>query len=118
MVTVSIIIVLSSIGIPIYKGYILDSKIGLAKQNLNNIYLAQTNYLFQNNKYYLSGTTCGDHNLLIKEELFYNQNILENQSFKFCIINFNDGYKAIVSILDDEIKLSIDHLKNITTESN
>ena len=82
MVTVSIIVVLSSIGIPIYKGYLKDAKIGLAKNNLNNIYLAETNYYFVNNEYFYSGSTCGDHNTNIISNLFNNQKIIETDKFK------------------------------------
>ena len=39
LITVSLILILSSIGVPIYNGYIKESKINLAKSNLNSIYL-------------------------------------------------------------------------------
>lgn len=118
MVTVSIILILSSIGVPIYRGYLDDSKITLAKQNLNSIYLAETNYFYENNEYYLSGTTCGDHNILIINNLFQGQKIIGNDYFEFCIINNNDGYKAKAIEISGNTEVSIDHLNNITINSN
>ena len=114
MITVSIILILSSIGVPIYRGYLDDAKINLAKQNLNSIYLAETDYFFENNEYYLSGSACGDHNTSITNYLFQGQKIIGDDYFNFCIIPNNDGYEAKASEISGNTEVSIDHLNNLT----
>ena len=118
MVTVSIILVLSSIGIPVYKGYITNAKIELGKQNLNNIFLAQSNYFFENNEYYFSGSTCDNHNSLITKFLFGEQNLIATDNFNFCIIKLNNGYKAIATEKKGKTQITIDHLNNIYIKTN
>ena len=118
MITVSLIVILGSIGIPIYKGYLEDSKISLAKQNLHSIYLAETNYFYENNTYYFSGITCGDHNVSIITNLFQGQSLIAKDNFNFCIIKIADGYEAVATEINGKNKITIDHLKNITFENN
>ena len=48
LIAVSLVLILSSIGIPIYNGYIKNSKIDLAKSNLGSIYLAEINHFYEN----------------------------------------------------------------------
>lgn len=113
MITVSIILILTSVGIPIYKGYLDEARINLARQNLNSIYLAETNYFFENNEYYISGKTCGDHNTSIENNLFNNENLINGENYYFCIMENNDGYKATANQISGPRKITIDNLKNV-----
>ena len=118
MIAVGLVLTLSAVGIPIYTGYISNAKIDLAKQNLNSIYLAELNYYHENYEYFITGTTCGNHNNLITNSLFYGEKLINNDYFNFCIIKSAGGYiaKAIEKNGDQEI--SIDNLNNLITKGS
>lgn len=118
MVTVSIILILTAVGIPIYTGYLSDAKVNLAKNSLNSIYLAQTNYYFENNEYYSSGETCGNHNGSIINNLFHGEKVISTDNFIFCIIKNNSGYEAQATQIKGNNQVTIDHLKNITINND
>ena len=114
MLTLSITLILTAVGIPIYRGYLSDAKVNLAKNNLNSIYLAETNYYFDNNKYYSTGETCGDHNSSIIDNLFQGERVISTDIFNFCIIRNNGGYTAHAIQIKGGNQVTIDHLKNLT----
>lgn len=118
MITVSIVLILASIGVPIYKGYLTDARLNLAKQNLKSIYLAESNYYFENNKYFYGGNTCDDHSASIQSILFNGENNISSENFTFCIVKNNEGYQATASQKNGNIKVSIDHLNNLTYTKN
>lgn len=118
MITVSIILILTSIGVPIYKGYLTDARIKLARQNLNSIYLAESNYFFENNEFYYSGSACGDHNNSITNTLFHGEKIISTDNFTFCITKTNNGYKALASQITGNIKAIINNLNNFSININ
>ena len=112
LITVSLILILSSIGVPIYNGYIKESKINLAKSNLNSIYLAEINYFYENHRYYITGTTCGNHNEALIEDLFLGEAVINKDLFKFCVIEDNDGFIA-KAIGDNDQEITIDNMNNL-----
>lgn len=109
LITVSLILILSSIGIPIYNGYVKDSKINLAKTNLNSIYLAEINYFYENHRYYYSGTTCGNHNELLIQELFLGEAVIKKDIFNFCVMENGDGFLA-KAIFENGNEITIDNM--------
>jgi|TARA_B110000438_G_C15332721_1_gene444424 prepilin-type N-terminal cleavage/methylation domain-containing protein len=112
LISVSLVLILSSIGIPIYNGYINDSKIDLAKSNLSSIYLAEINYFYENYQYYITGTTCGDHTELLINDLFMGEAVINKELFKYCVIKNNDGFLAKAIGNNKEI-ITIDHMNNL-----
>jgi prepilin-type N-terminal cleavage/methylation domain-containing protein len=112
LITVSLILILSSIGFPIYNGYIKESKISLAKSNLNSIYLAEINYFYENHRYYITGTTCGNHNEVLIKDLFLGEAVINKDLFKFCIIENNDGFIA-KAIGENDQEITIDNMNNL-----
>ena len=121
LIVVAIIGILAGVGIPLYNGYILDSKESVAKNNLRSISLQESDYYSENNEYYWtdSGNTqtskintnlFGGKKVLDEDGHYYyfigihrNNNVKGfqayaypksgNKGIKFCINNFDEKLK-------------------------
>lgn len=112
LIAVSLVLILSSIGIPIYRGYIKNSKIDLAKNILSSIYLAEINYFYENHQYYITGTTCGNHNEALINNLFFGEAVINKELFKFCVLQNNNGFMAKAIGYNNQ-EITIDHKNNL-----
>tara|TARA_B100000686_G_scaffold340760_1_gene416938 strand:- start:2 stop:403 length:402 start_codon:yes stop_codon:yes gene_type:complete len=112
LIAVSMVLILSAIGIPIYNGYIKGSKIDLAKSNLGSIYLAEINHFYENHQYYITGTTCGNHNEDLINNLFSGEAVISKDSFEFCVLRSKNGFIA-KAIGKNNQEITIDHNNNL-----
>ena len=112
LIAVSLVLILSAIGIPIYNGYIKSSKIDLAKSNLGSIYLAEINHFYENHEYYITGTTCGNHNEALINNLFSGEAVINKDLFNFCVLQSSDGFLA-KAMGENKQEITIDHNKNL-----
>lgn len=85
LIVVTLLGIISAIGIPQYLGYVDTTNVNLAKNNLRSIFLAEQEYYRKNNLYYKTGTTCTDSASLINTNLFSGQSIISNNDFTYCI---------------------------------
>ena len=121
LIVVAIIGILAGVGIPMYNGYILDSKESAAKNNLRSISLQESDYYSENNEYYwtdngntqtsiINTNLFGGKKVLDEDGHYYyfigihrNNNIKGFQAYaypksgnkgtKFCINNFDEKLK-------------------------
>ena len=112
LIAVSLVLILSAIGIPMYNGYIKSSKMDLAKSNLGTIYLAEINHFYENHKYYITGTTCGNHNEALINNLFSGEAVINKDSFSFCVLQSGYGFLA-KAMGDNNQEITIDHNNNL-----
>lgn len=86
MIVVTIIGIISAIGIPQYLGYVDSSKLSVVKNGLRLIYMQQKDYYRINNAYYKTGSSCSDSTAAINTNLFSGDSILSaNEGFYYCI---------------------------------
>lgn len=85
VIVLAILGLLAAIGVSKYNGYVDNSRVNLAKNNLRSIYLQQQEYYQKNNAYYRSGTSCSDSASLINTNLFNGSTIIVNNKFTYCI---------------------------------
>ncbi len=85
LVTVALLGILSAIAIPTYNGYIDNTRVTNAQNNLRAIYLKQQEYYTNNNAYYSTGAACGDYAASINTNLFGGQNIIDDTHYTYCI---------------------------------
>ena len=112
LIAVSLVLILTSVGIPMYNGYIKDTKLNVAKSNLRSIYLAEVNYFYENNKYYVTGTACGNHNESLIKDLFMGEAVISKDLFSFCVLKNNDGFIAKATG-NRNLELVIDNMNNL-----
>ena len=90
LIVVAIIGILAGVGVPMYNGYIQDSKEDVAKNNLRSIALMEASYFSDNNSYYLSTSTTN-----INTNLF-NKNTLDlNGPYNYRVLNHPSGFQAV-----------------------
>ena len=96
LIVVAIIGILAGVGIPMYNGYILDSKESMAKNNLRSISLMQSEYFSENNNFYING--CSTPHLRtnqINNYLFGGKKTLEGGCpYNYCIDSDASGFVA------------------------
>ena len=101
LIVVAIIGILAGVGIPMYNGYILDSKESVAKNNLRSISLQESDYFSENNSFYING--CSKPHLRttqINNYLFGGKKTLEEGGpYNYCIDFHASGFvvKALPS---------------------
>lgn len=84
LITVALIGILSAIAVPQYRGYIDNTRLTNAKNNLRAIYMKEQEYFTNNNGYYSPGA-CGDNATVINTNLFSGQTIISDAYFTYCI---------------------------------
>jgi len=95
LIVVAIIGILAGVGIPMYNGYILDSKESAAKNNLRSISLQESDYYSENNEYYW--TDNGDtQTSIINTNLFSGKKVLDEDGhyYYFIGIHRNNNVKG------------------------
>ena len=95
LIVVAIIGILAGVGIPMYNGYILDSKESVAKNNLRSISLQESDYYSENNEYYW--TDNGDtQTSIINTNLFGGKKVLDEDGhyYYFIGIHRNNNVKG------------------------
>ncbi len=86
LVVVTLLSILATIGIPIYRGYIDSTNVSLVQNNLRSIYLQEQDYFVNNNGYYSTGATCTDSAAVINTNLYNGVQVLDNgNGFIYCI---------------------------------
>ncbi|HCR86567.1 MAG TPA: hypothetical protein DIV86_07825 [Alphaproteobacteria bacterium] len=114
LIVVGLLGIITAIGIPQYIGYVDNSNIGLVKNNLRSIYLAEQEYYRKNNIYYRTGATCTDAASNINTNLFSGQNTISNNDFTYCITQTTtDDFTATASEIDGTRNFTINNL-NVT----
>ena len=95
LIVVAIIGILAGVGIPLYNGYILDSKESVAKNNLRSISLQESDYYSENNEYYWTdnGNT---QTSIINTNLFSGKKVLDEDGhyYYFIGIHRNNNVKG------------------------
>ena len=96
LIVVAIIGILAGVGIPMYNGYILDSKESVAKNNLRSISLMESEYFSENNNFYIKG--CSKPHLRtnqINNYLFGGKKTLEEGGpYNYCTDSHASGFVA------------------------
>ena len=121
LVTVAIIGILAGVGIPMYNGYILNSKESAAKNNLRSISLMESDYYSENNEYYWTdnGNT---QTPIINTNLFGGKKVLDEDGHYYYFIGIhrnnnvkgfqayaypksgNEGTKFCINNFDEKLK--------------
>ena len=86
LTVVAILGVISAIAMPLYTGYIDTSRSNITQNNLRAIYMQQQEYYNENNAYYSSGGSCGDHATVINTNLFDGTQVLDATYYNYCIL--------------------------------
>jgi type IV pilus assembly protein PilE len=102
LIVVAIIGILAGVGIPMYNGYMLDSKESVAKNNLRSISLMQSEYFSENNNFYVGGCSKNmlNRTISINYYLFGGKKTLEEGGpYNYCIDFHASGFvvKALPS---------------------
>ena len=121
LIVVAIIGILSAVGIPMYNGYILDSKESAAKNNLRSISLMESDYFSENNEYYWTDSG-NSQTPLINNNLFGGKKVLDEDGHYYYFIGIhrnnnvkgfqayaypksgNKGAKFCINNFDEKIK--------------
>jgi prepilin-type N-terminal cleavage/methylation domain-containing protein len=121
LIVVAIIGILSAVGIPMYNGYILDSKESAAKNNLRSISLMESDYYSENNEYYWTDTG-NTQTPLINTNLFSGKKVLDEDGHYYYFIGIhrnnnvkgfqafaypksgNEGTKFCINNFDEKLK--------------
>ena len=108
LIVVAIIGILAGVGIPMYNGYIKDSKESVAQNNLRAIALMETDYFSENNNFYING--CSKLHLntnQINNYLFGGKKTLEEGGpYNYCIDFHASGFVANALPSDSKSGLS------------
>ena len=108
LVVIAIIGILAAIYSYGFQGNIKNTKEGVARNHLLNIYLAQEEYMADNQQYYSGGSSCSNQSKDIDAALFNETKVLEDfTDFYFCIkgSNNNTEYTACaVNTLNPTVK--------------
>ena len=96
LIVVAIIGILAGVGIPMYNGYIKDSKESAAQNNLRSISLMESEYFSENSSFYING--CSKPHLRtnqINNYLFGGKKTLEEGGpYNYCIDSHASGFEA------------------------
>ena len=108
LIVVAIIGILAGVGIPMYNGYINNSKESTAQNNLRSISLMESEYFSENNNFYING--CSTPHLRtnqINNYLFGGKKTLEEDGpYDYCIDSHASGFEANASPSDPNSGLS------------
>ena len=96
LIVVAIIGILAAVGIPMYNGYINNTKESAAQNNLRSIALMQNDYFSENNSFYING--CSKPHLRtnqINDYLFGGKKTLEEGGpYNYCTDFHASGFVA------------------------
>ena len=96
LIVVAIIGILAAVGIPMYNGFIQDSKESAAQNNLRAIALMQNDYFSENNNFYINGCSKPQNRTIqINNYLFGGKKTLEEGGpYDYCIDSHASGFEA------------------------
>ena len=113
LIVVVILGVLAAIGVPMYVGYIENSKKASAENSLRSIYLMEQDYKREEGKYYFTGT--GNQTVTINNGLFSGDKTLdEGGDYFYYIRPYGSGYQAYAKATG-KLTLCIDHNNKLGT---
>jgi type IV pilus assembly protein PilE len=90
LIVVAIIGILAGVGVPVYNGYIKDSKESAAQNDLRAIALMETDWFSDNNSYYLAVGTSR-----INSTLFSKSTLDVDSDYNYSIVNHSSGFQAV-----------------------
>jgi len=99
LIVVAIIGILAGVGVPMYNGYIQNSKEDVAKNNLRSIALMEANYFSDNNSYYIVNMH-SNSTALINTNLFGGRNTLDtngDRDYDYGVPNHASGFQAVAA---------------------
>lgn len=91
LIVVAIVGILAAVGIPMYGGYINETKESVAKNGLRSIYLMQQDWFSENGSYCINQCSNTKN---INKNLFNGDSILESNDYKYYVRTNADGYHA------------------------
>jgi len=117
LIVVALLGILAAVGIPMYNGYIKDSKESVAKNSLRSIYLMEQDYHNENNQYCTNRSTqkCGSTGS-INNYLFGGQQTLDpSGDYNYYVNNYgSSGYRAYAQPRTSGLsRYYIDHNNNL-----
>jgi len=96
LIVVAIIGILAGVGIPMYNGYITDSKETVAKNDIRSIALMEADYFSDNNQYYLIANSSSSTRS-INTNLFEKTTLDVNSDYTYSIRYHDSGFEALAS---------------------
>ena len=108
LIVVAIIGILAAVGIPMYNGYINNTKESAAQNNLRSIALMQNDYFSENNNFYINGCSKPQNRTIqINNYLFGGKKTLEEGGpYNYCIDFHASGFVANALPSDSKSGLS------------
>ena len=92
LIVVAILGIIAAIGVPLFSGFIDNTKMITAKNSLRDICLIEADYFAENGSYL---TTDVDTVKKINDNLFGKKTLDEESDYNFKIIKTNNGYQAV-----------------------
>ena len=116
LIAISIIGILSAIAIPTYRGHILEAKSTIARNSLRAIYLKEMEWMSDNGAYFVTGCVADDSSDSINTNLFNGDQMLDNESFSYCIqLGADDSeFTAIATLNSDDSVIYTINQNNVT----
>ena len=96
LIVVAIVGIMAGIGIPMYNGYITDSKETVAKNNIRSIALMEADYYSDNNQYYLIANSASSTRS-INTNLFAKTTLEVNGDYTYSIKYHDSGFEALAT---------------------
>lgn len=116
LTSVAIVGILTTVAVPVYSGYMENTRTGVVKDQLRAVHLQQQEYYAMYNSYYSSGEDCEeDAKSAINAALFAGENILQEPSASFCITQVSTSVflaQASYAGGDGSSVFTIDHQGN------
>lgn len=96
LIVVAIVGIMAGIGIPMYNGYITDSKETVAKNDIRSIALMEADYYSDNNQYYLIANSASSTRS-INTTLFGKTTLDVDGDYTYSIRNHASGFDAVAT---------------------
>ena len=96
LIVVAIICILAGVGIPLYNGYIADSKETVAKNDIRSISLMQADFFSDNNTYYLIANSTSSTRS-INTNLFGRTTLDVEGDYNYSVRAHDSGFHAVAT---------------------
>ena len=96
LIVVAIIGILAGVGIPLYNGYIADSKETVAKNDIRSISLMQADFFSDNNTYYLIANSTSSTRS-INTNLFGRTTLDVEGDYNYSVRAHDSGFHAVAT---------------------
>ena len=97
LIVVAIIGILAGVGIPMYNGYIADSKETVAKNDIRSISLMQADFFSDNNTYYLIANS-STSTRSINTNLFGRTTLDVEGDYNYSVRPHDSGFHAVATV--------------------